>query len=786
MRMLKWCRGVVVMGSVLALGCGGESSGDAPRADAGDDDIGSLVDGGDSDLGDDAGPDRDVGDGQGRPSGLVDDVWMEEALAPDDAQRDAAREAYQSLDKETLAEGFEPDAFYAIFNRFALTHFGLVNQPLLEQVTGEDVDFVAQGAWHYASRNSATVAFETTRPVVGWVEYGTSAENLSERTASSERPTFLQMHHLPELEADTTIFFRWVGRDATGETIASVVHDLSTAEPAPAEALIELPGTLEGPPYRLDQSGATYLLTEDLSGSQSAVLQIVASDITVDLGGHTITYAQGSIASSDAGGADQAASGIWARSSDVSGVRIFNGRLVEGGVGNSGASSSGGLHAIYLSGVGDVELAGLEVVYQAAQIHAVHLRYPENQVEVHHNRFKDRGYVITDRHGPGGGRPLQIFDTSQNHAQPNAYALRHNLVLRTRQNGLRQANAITDNEIYVDSWSTNSFAVQPHSAPDTVAGEVARNKIFMSGYHSIAVSWAHLDLEVVENLVQMEGVSTESRRYFESWGDMDSLNGFRITNYGSGGQVRHNLSYSGNLIVGRARGGGIMRGTELFSDATITETHCDENIIDIRALDEETLDAAPVVTQGVHGTRPDHEPTYYIDNHLVSNVALVRFGDSYGRGNKHTFVRPRFEKVGEHAEFATFIFDGGYESYDHLLIDPVFEGGAAVDDVWWRRTSKKSYYSVAWTLTIVGDAGATVRIDDASGERVVDAILDASGRLEVPITQMTIRPAEWEEGAGGAVGEVREHQKIVHTPHRVEVGEEVREVSIEAPQILEF
>src|SRR5690606_21858582 len=154
----------------------------------------------------------------------------------------------------------------------------------------------------------------------------------------------------------------------------------------------------------------------------------------------------------------------------------------------------------------------------------------------------------------------------------------------------------------------------------------------------IALGWAHLDLSVDENLVQLEGVSTQNRRYFEDWGDMDSLNGFRITNYGSGGQVRDNLTYRNNVIVGRARSGGIMRGTELFSDATITNTRFENNFVHISAEDEQTLDAAPIVTQGVSGTRADHEPTYYVQNRLVSNIANVRFGDSYGRGNRYTFI----------------------------------------------------------------------------------------------------------------------------------------------------
>ncbi|RAL22444.1 hypothetical protein DL240_11400 [Lujinxingia litoralis] len=52
-----------------------------------------------------------------------------------------------------------------------------------------------------------------------------------------------------------------------------------------------------------------------------------------------------------------------------------------------------------------------------------------------------------------------------------------------------------------------------------------------------------------------------------------------------------------------------------------------------------------------------------------------------------------------------------------------------------------------------GEAGAAVRIDDVDGEHVVEGSLDDTGSLEVPFMQMTIRPAEWEEGAGEAVGQ---------------------------------
>src|SRR5690554_1988556 len=722
---------------------------------------------------DDADSDTAPANPNDRPSGEVDEVRQGDPLEVDEARRLAARTAYEQLDKDELEAGFEPEALYATFNEFALTHFGPANQPLLHKYTGEVLDFVTRGDWRHISVNSATIAFESTLPVRGSLEYGTRADALSETTPESERYYFTQIHHLRGLEPETTYYYRLVARGTSGETIVSKVREFKTGG---LGALTELPGTLEGPPYILDQPGTTYLLSEDIVADGTAI-HIAASDITVDLNGHRIIYANSAQPNPDPSQAETAASGVWARSSEVTGVRVVNGFIDEGFVGNAGDE---GLHAVYLSGVEGIELAGLSISYHAAQVFAVYLRYPAGRVHLHHNNFADRGFEILNRHGSGGGRPLNISDTNTQAAIANDYELNHNLVKRTRQNGLRQANSIHDNEIYVDSWSTNSFAIQPHSTPDTPGGDVHRNKIFLSGYHSIALGWAHLDLSVDENLVQLEGVSTQNRRYFEDWGDMDSLNGFRITNYGSGGQVRDNLTYRNNVIVGRARSGGIMRGTELFSDATITNTRFEDNFVHISAEDAETLDAAPVVTQGVSGTRADHEPTYYVHNRLISNIANVRFGDSYGRGNRHTFIDTTFVKFGEHPDYHTFIFDGAYDSYDHELIDPVFEGGPAVDDVWWRRISVRAYYTVKWTLSLQGEPGASVVIRDVDDAQVFSGTLGEDGTLEVPLAQMTIRPADWaDDGAGGEVRDKLNHQKIMHTPHTVEVAGQTQSVSVD-------
>jgi hypothetical protein len=772
---------IAVLGLLaLMVGCGsdanevGEDAGLTDQHDAAQDTDPTTSDG----TSDDTNAGNDAGD-TGPPdnyecfSGEIDEIRQGDALGVDDARREAARTAYEQLNKAELVEGFSPEALYGTFNEFALTHFGPVNQPLLHKYTCDVLDFVTAGEWRHVSTNSATIAFETSLPVRGTIEYGTSAEDLSESTAESERYYFTQIHHLSGLEPETTYYYRRVGLDETGKTIVSKVRDFTTSD---MSGVVEVPGDLDGPHYVLDQPDTTYLLTEDIVADGTAI-EIAAGGVTVDLNGHRVVYANAAVTDRDNSDVEKAGTGIWANSStDLHDIHILNGTIAEGDfIGNAG------VHAVSLYEVENIEMAGVSIYYHAAQVYAVYLGRTKGRMHVHHNHFVDRGFEIRDRHGSGGGRPIQISDSSAQSKSANDYELDHNLVKRTRQNGLRQANSMHDNEIYVDSWSTNSFAIQPHSKPDTPAGDIHGNKLFLTGYNAFGMGWAHLDLSVVNNLVQMEGVSTNQRRNFEGWGEQDAIAAFRITNYGDGGQVRDNLSYTDNVIVGRARSGGLMRGTQLYSDRSITNTHFDHNYVDIRAVDDQTLDVTPVVAQGNSNGRPDHNPTFYIDDRLVSNIANVRFGDSYGRGDRHTFINTTFEKVGDSPDYHTFVFDGAYHTRDHEIIDPIFEGGAAADDVWWRRVSIRAYYTVKWTVELSGKPGASATINDVDGDEVFSGELDEDGKLDVALAQMTIRPTEWsDDGSGGGVDDEFNHQKVMHTPHTVTVDGAEQSVTADA------
>src|SRR5690606_11620232 len=156
--------------------------------------------------------------------------------------------------------------------------------------------------------------------------------------------------------------------------------------------------------------------------------------------------------------------------------------------------------------------------------------------------------------------------------------------------------------------------------------------------------------------------------------------------------------YSGNLILMRGKDGAELQGTRFFSDTSIEGLVFHDNIVKVESLDAKTQKVAPIVAQG-HYTKLDSKPIYYRNNRLISNLVLVQFGDSYGKGNNHQFENCTFVRIGDRKDFRTFGFGGAFFNLGHAIVDGRFEGGARPDDVRWDETGSQSCYEIRWTLT---------------------------------------------------------------------------------------
>ncbi|MDF9796248.1 hypothetical protein OKW21_001511 [Catalinimonas alkaloidigena] len=694
-------------------------------------------------------------------------------------------EAFSQLTVDT-----PPDTVYKVFNQFCLNYYGAKTDSLYHTTFGHRLKISEESRWNYISERSATIAWETNLPTKTYVEYG-KTKDYRQRTPIPERYFFIHVHYLKNLSPNTQYHYRLVSIDEEGSRIESTDQIFYTQEIIDA---IEVPGTLGKPPYVLDQANTTYLVTEDITADKSA-FDIQAGGITLDLGGHTITHANQLIDDLDYENINKSGVGIRRVNNDQqSGLKIFNGIIKQGKARNNQdyvagenmlnpdpekaklleRNSKRGFSNIEITGKDDVEIAGVTVEYHLPQSWGMRFDDAFGEYDIHHNVFLDKGTQMFNRHGLGGARSLGFkgYDKGKLDQNGNDLQVHHNLIKRTRQNTINAAQEIFHNEIYVDSWVVNSFAIQPSKEQ----GHVYGNKIFLTGYYSCGILWASKDLNVNGNFIHMEGVRTmietpnKGMRLIETWGEQDVLAGMRVTNYGEGGQARENLHYENNVIFGRSRQGGEMRGTEFFSDYSIKNLVFKGNIVKVLATDSMSTIAACIDTQGAYNDRSTHLPLFYKSNKLISNICNIRFGDAYGQGSNHHFVNCKLIKAGNHPEYHTFVFDGHNSVFNHVLLDCEFGEGTSYDDVYWKDTGSLSNYQIQWTLTIDTHPGAEVKINDRFGNLSYAGIADAEGKLSTPLAQCTIRPMEWtEQGVEVIVEKKYEHQADEFSPYNISV-----------------
>jgi hypothetical protein len=122
---------------------------------------------------------------------------------------------------------------------------------------------------------------------VAYIEYGTGT-SYGLQTEQSESYYFNHLFHLKDLSPSTEYHYRIHAMGTDGQTLSSPDRVFSTK--ALDSAVIRIPEDMAGDaPYTLDNAGATYLLTQDLSVDNLAI-SIKANDVTLDLGGYTIVY----------------------------------------------------------------------------------------------------------------------------------------------------------------------------------------------------------------------------------------------------------------------------------------------------------------------------------------------------------------------------------------------------------------------------------------------------------------------------------------------------------------
>lgn len=637
---------------------------------------------------------------------------------------------------------------YQDFNEFCRDSFGQ-QEPLTLEVHGNKPGFRPPGHWIYPSRNSAAIGFETNLPTLSFVEFGTS-ETYGQRTPLGDRYTYLHLHYLKGLEPNRTYHYRLVGVDERGKTVQSSDRTFDTP---PLSGAIDVPGSLSGPPYVLDQPDKVYVVTQDIT-SDTRAFTIDAAGVTLDLNGFTITYDQGTPLVTGEWDAyvysDQSSFGVMS-SGGIDGSRILNGTIVQGASQSQGHISIG-FNPIYLSSSNSVEVAGITAQYGGHSVGGILLRYGD--FDVHHNVVIDTGTGIDNRHQ--GIKALLVEGEGSN--------VHRNLIKRTRQQGLStRANSIA-NEVYVDSWDTNSMGILP--GPNTV---IESNRVFGTGYHAVGIGWSLADenesMTYCNNFVHMQGDVPTNRS--DEYGSQASVNGFRLTQYNGSTKRYNNYVYEGNTVIVKGRNGtSVMRGTQFFSDPYVVGLIFRANIVKTEVLDDETTsEAACVVGHGNSASADVQLPVRYENNRFISNRLHVRFGDDYAGGGNHQFRWNTFEKIGSRPDYHMIQMGyWTYPSYGNLFIDSETLGGADLEDSEFTGSaSVLCDYAVGHSLHVILEDGAgtplgnrTIAVQDSSGTTFTGTT-DADGRARLELLEYTYRKDAGQSNA----------TKILHADHEV-------------------
>jgi len=625
---------------------------------------------------------------------------------------------------------------YQWFNDFCIKHFGAEKEELTYAACGKELKFVEDGTWLHASETSACIAFQTSLPAKAYVEYGPTTK-YGRKTAPAERNNFYtHVRYITGLKSGSEYHYRLVAEDERGNVIKSQDKTLKTTAPAD---VIRMPGDLDGPPYVLDKSGGHYLVTEDITADGTAFdIPRNVKNVTLDLGGHTVIYNNKPWPKIESGNfwdwIRGAKYGLRAMKSP--GLKVYNGIIKQGAGNNSAQANSIGYNPMYLNGCSNLEIAGVTLDYSGPQQTGIYNHWGGNNSRFHHNVFLDRGTKLINRHGAGCKAILLYGGGAKN------VTVDHNLVKRTRQSGLGGSD-VHDNEIYIDSWATNSFGVSLASG-----GKAYDNKVLGTGYHFVAFGWGN-GLEFYRNFIHIEGTSAGGR--FKEYGDQISLNGFRLTQYAGSTKEYKNNFYHDNTIVVRGREGCQGRGVQFFSDPYVENLRFTNNVIKAVVEDSQTAQLACVVTQGNAKRADKHLPIIYSGNTFISNICNIRFGDYYGVGSNHRFYGCKFVRIGNDPRYKTFLWDTGYQCNKHVVRDPVFEGGASLDSI--SLGSGDHDLTVEWTVTIKTAPAADVTVVDKSGKQVFAGKTNAEGVVTVPLAEYTITS----DG------------KVYHTPHTITV-----------------
>jgi hypothetical protein len=369
------------------------------------------------------------------------------------------------------------------------------------------------------------------------------------------------------------------------------------------------------------------------------------------------------------------------------------------------------------------EIAGLTIEYYSGQTSGMYV----GRGYTHHNVIYDRGGLVTDRH-------MAVRALA---ADPAAHTeVAYNSLRRFRQRGIDGATLVRDNELYSDSFDTNSFAL---GAGD--GATVRDNKVFGMGYNPIGVGWGN-NIHVENNFIYLRGFAPTQRS--DEYDRKSGIAGMRVTNYDN--EVYENMLFLGNIIILKPEDGCIQaRGIWTTNGVQDRNIVYRTNTVKIEAMpgnfdpsfgqhqglfyngDPNNAIAAVTIQGGGWTSEDTPSAVVFEGNHFISNVNHIILGEGYGIAGGARFYRTTLEKI-EHDS-------------DHGYFAPVRLG------FWYWNTlgnfmADTKLVGVTESEMIPHFYGGTGKMEIRYGERKVLTFTDESGR---PVANKAITLAAAED-----------------------------------------
>ena len=629
-----------------------------------------------------------------------------------------------------------PTDYWPVFNEFCKEFFGAEKEPLTYDHAGTTLEFMSlsDSEWVYESETSATIAFETNLPASTYIEYGETASYGSTANIETDRYYYLHMAHLTGLTADTTYHYRFVAEDERGNVIVSGDKTFDTVV---LGSVTRIPGQhITAAQYNISTSGY-YLLEGDVIADNTGFF-VSASGVTIDLGGYTLTY--NNVRDDPEPDAAQmlydSAMGVKAYW-NLTGIKVVNGRIVQGSGANGTASNGTGYNPIRLSEQGACEIAGLSIEWAGSQITGI---TASGGLNVHHNILLDRGWQVPNRH-------------SGCDAIDGANTAHHNLVKRFRHRGIMGGSdgSYYNNELYGDTFASNAFAIDFYGQTNSVA---SNNRIFGGGYNLVGLGATSesANIEFNDNFLHMQAIkpydassnrglewNPVSSQWEQEYGEKSATHFVRVI-WGA-----DNIQFNDNMMIAYAREGGDCRGiwaqTDPLEGNRQTNVAFRNNTVKFIFEDDWGDEGSAVL---MTGKDDNTDEMLFEDNLLISNACMVRFASDYGGSpdmttwRRNTFVRDltawdRFDYA-----MIRIGYGGSYASRYHYFYDSTFED-CSYDEVWHDGTGD-NWFVVGWTLTVETEADANVVITDALAIEVFNGTADANGICVVELDQYQEHP----------------------------------------------